>query len=147
MALLLQAIEVLDSDTTHCSVMIIDTLVDTDKVKIVRFSVAATTFCIGVQELDTIIKSRTLYKDRYFVVYQEIVCSDPPLAPNLKVRVVIDDSEDEDTPTTTSVSLPRSNVDEDDTPRKKTRHGEIRRGKSIKAVNNGLKITTVAETL
>jgi hypothetical protein len=138
MALLLQAIEVLEADTTHCSVMIIDTLAEIDKVKIVAFSVAATTLSIGVQELESVVTSRTLYKDRYFVMYQNATPCDaatPLLQPLLNVRVVIHDSEDEGSSTT---SRSRS---VDVQPLKKSRHGEIRRGKSIKAFNKQLNVT------
>jgi hypothetical protein len=99
--------------------------------------------CLGAQELDNITKSHELYKDRYFVMYQHespLPCPSAllePLQSILQVSVVIEDSDDE--------SLSKLEADTQ-VPRKRTRHGETRKGKSIKAVNALLKQTLYFES-
>jgi hypothetical protein len=150
MALLLEAAELLEANTTHSHVLIVDTRLQTDAVTVVTFSDAAIKLGVNMQQLDAITKSHTLYQGRYFVLYQH---ADPlpcpaallePLQSSLKVRIVVDDDDEDADELKECIQPHRCNVipAEDACARtsrkrcvgKKTRHGEIRKGKGIKAV-------------
>ena len=144
MALLLEAAELLEANATHAHVVIVDTFFCSEA-KVFTFSDAAAVLNVNGQQLDDITKSHTLYQGRYFVIYQG---ADPlpcpasllePLKRSLKVRIVVDDEDEDADELKACIKSQEAGKVEGtsylhSTFFKKTRHGETRKGKCIKAV-------------
>ena len=165
MALLLEAADLLEANTTHSHVLIVDTHLQTDAVTIFTFSDAAAKLGVNVQQLDDLTKLHTLYQGRYFVMYQD---SNPlpcpaallePLERSLKVRIVVDDDDEDADELKACIQSRRCTATPDkdvavikpsarrkSCAAKKTRHGEIRMGQCIKAVKGNETIYFSSQT-
>lgn len=124
MALLLEAAATLDAGIeTSRNVLIFDTSKHDNTSEVVSYFRAMQLLNVSSTHLHSIISSHSLCNERYYAVYITPTCS------SLKVTVRIDDD----------IKILPSR-------RRKSRHGEIRKGKAVKAVHYETKETRCFES-